>query len=558
MPSLLALQAFLLLALVTFVLAAPSPHQPPQKRSFMVERVPNPNFKRHPNHKRSVGAGTRALLKAYRKYGIPPPAMLDAMRAAGAGAASTVSVAKGNEKAGGGVAAELEGLLGGLTGAGAGNADAKAGDAAAAGGNANAKSSTAATKASKTASAGTAKSTGSTGASGASSNSTAAAGTGLVAATPEQGDVEYLAPISIGGQTMNMDFDSGSSDLWVFNTQLSTASQTGHQNFDPAKSTSFKLMTGASFTISYGDGSGAAGNVGTDTVNIGGATVTSQAIELATAVSASFVQDTQSNGLVGLAFSKLNTVKPTQQKTFFDNAKASLAMPVFTADLRKNAVGAYTFGAIDSTKFNGSLTWATVNTTNGFWQFSSTKFQVGTGAAMTVANGQAIADTGTTLMLANAAVVNAYYSQVTGAVNNQTVGGVTFPCNAKLPDLQVDVGGSYMALVRGDDINFAPVDNAGTSKPSHLNSIPFEVSSDTVSSLLRWSPSHCIQSPDLRRHLVQVSVCGLQRWKQHHRNGSSSIDACTEMHISRSRIFFGQGTFLGTLIVYMMELGRRK
>jgi hypothetical protein len=146
-------------------------------------------------------------------------------------------------------------------------------------------------------------------------------------------------------------------------------------------------------------------------------------------------------------------------------------MPVFTADLRHNAVGAYTFGAIDSTKFNGSLSWAAVNTTNGFWQFSSTKFQVGTGAAMTVAGGQAIADTGTTLMLANAAVVNAYYSQVTGAVNNQTVGGVTFPCNAQLPDLQVDVGGNYMAVVRGDDINFAPVDNAGTSKfPSPLNS----------------------------------------------------------------------------------------
>jgi Eukaryotic aspartyl protease len=465
MPSLLALQAFLLLALVTFALAAPSPHHPPQKRSFIVERVPNPNFKRHPNHKRSVGAGTRALVKAYRKFGVPLPATLDAMHAAMGSTTGTVSAV--SEKAGGGIAGELAGLLSGLTGAAGGNADAKAGDAGAAGGNANANaksSTTAATKASKTASAGTAKPTGSTGTGAASTNSTAGAGTGVVAATPEQGDVEYLAPISIGGQTMNMDFDSGSSDLWVFNTQLATASQTGHQNFDPSKSTSFKLMQGASFTISYGDGSGAAGNVGTDTVNIGGATVTSQAIELATAVSASFVQDTQSNGLVGLAYSKLNTVKPTQQKTFFDNAKASLAMPVFTADLRKNAVGAYTFGAIDSTKFNGSLTWAAVNTTNGFWQFSSTKFTVGTGAAMTVAGGQAIADTGTTLMLANAAVVNAYYSQVTGAVNNQTVGGVTFPCNAVLPDLAVDIGGTYMATVRGDDINFAPVDTAGTSK----------------------------------------------------------------------------------------------
>ncbi len=215
--------------------------------------------------------------------------------------------------------------------------------------------------------------------------------TGVVTNTPEQGDVEYLSPITIGGQTMNMDFDSGSSDLWVFNTQLSTASQAGHTNFNPQKSTTFALMQGATFSISYGDGSGAAGNVGTDTVDIGGATVTKQAIELATAVSASFVQDTQSNGLVGLAFSKLNTVKPIAQKTFFDNAIPSLALPVFTADLRKAAPGAYTFGAIDSTRFNGSLSWAAVNTTNGFWQFSSTKFQVGTGAAMAIAGGQAIA-----------------------------------------------------------------------------------------------------------------------------------------------------------------------
>jgi len=353
------------------------------------------------------------------------------------------SVSDVDNNAGGG---GLEGALGGLTGAVGGNTNAKANG-----------------KAKGTASGKAPKSTGTSGSGSTNSSTSATAGTGVVAATPEQGDVEYLAPISIGGQVMNMDFDSGSSDLWVFNTQLARASQTGHQNYNPSTSTSFKLMQGASFTISYGDGSGAAGNVGTDTVNIGGATVTNQAIELATAVSSSFVEDTQSNGLVGLAFSKLNTVKPVQQKTFFDNAKASLAMPVFTADLRKAAVGSYEFGNIDTTKFNGSITWAEVNTTNGFWQFSSTKFQVGTGSAMAVAGGQAIADTGTTLMLANAAVVNAYYSQVTGAVNNQSVGGVTFPCNAQLPDLQVDIGGVYMATIRGDDINFAPVDAASTS-----------------------------------------------------------------------------------------------
>ena len=34
-----------------------------------------------------------------------------------------------------------------------------------------------------------------------------------VAATSQEGDAEFLSPISIGGQTMSMNFDTGSSDL---------------------------------------------------------------------------------------------------------------------------------------------------------------------------------------------------------------------------------------------------------------------------------------------------------------------------------------------------------
>jgi hypothetical protein len=51
-----------------------------------------------------------------------------------------------------------------------------------------------------------------------SQNVTAAAATGgnttgTVAANPEENAALFLSPVDIGGQTLNLDFDSGSSDL---------------------------------------------------------------------------------------------------------------------------------------------------------------------------------------------------------------------------------------------------------------------------------------------------------------------------------------------------------
>ena len=41
----------------------------------------------------------------------------------------------------------------------------------------------------------------------------AASNDGTVAANPEEYDSEYLCPVSVGGTTLNLDFDTGSSDL---------------------------------------------------------------------------------------------------------------------------------------------------------------------------------------------------------------------------------------------------------------------------------------------------------------------------------------------------------
>ena len=41
----------------------------------------------------------------------------------------------------------------------------------------------------------------------------AASNDGTVAANPEEYDSEYLCPVTVGGSTLNLDFDTGSSDL---------------------------------------------------------------------------------------------------------------------------------------------------------------------------------------------------------------------------------------------------------------------------------------------------------------------------------------------------------
>ncbi|KAL1633813.1 hypothetical protein SLS56_002692 [Neofusicoccum ribis] len=302
----------------------------------------------------------------------------------------------------------------------------------------------------------------------AASNQTLAAGNstgenGEVAANPEDNEALFLSPVKIGGQTLNLDFDSGSSDLWVFSTQLSQQTIGGHTAYNSANSSTFEQMQGASFLITYGDGSGAAGNVGLDTVDIGGATVTKQAIEMATAVSQSFVEDTNTDGLVGLAFSKINTVKPQQQKTFFDNIMADLDQPVFTADLTNDTTGTYEFGTIDQTKFKGALTYTAVNTTQGFWQFQSKSFAIDGQKVDNPTGNDAIADTGTSLLLVDDNVAQQYYSKVQGAVNDPNAGGFTYPCDAKLPDMAVAIGDNYMAVIPGDQVTFAAVDQANTT-----------------------------------------------------------------------------------------------
>ncbi|KAJ5141896.1 aspergillopepsin A-like aspartic endopeptidase [Penicillium atrosanguineum] len=274
--------------------------------------------------------------------------------------------------------------------------------------------------------------------------------TGEVAAKSVNSDVEFISTVTIGGQDIPMDFDTGSADMWVLNSNMDSSYTTGHTVYNPSSSTTYKAVTDSSFEISYGDNSWAKGTVCRDTVSIGGASITNQAIGLPSTVSTSFVSDTNSNGLLGLGFSSMNTFKPGPQKTFFDNIASDLEEPVFTSLLRSDGVGEYEFGKIDSSKHTGSLVNVSVDSSNGYWQFDSAFFAVGDGSLQTLTGSvkTAIADTGTSLMLVPTQMLEAYYG---------SRWWLRLPCKEDLPNLTVALGDKYQATIPGSLINFEEI-----------------------------------------------------------------------------------------------------
>lgn len=303
--------------------------------------------------------------------------------------------------------------------------------------------------------------------------------TGEVPAEDQQNDSEYLCEVSIGtpAQTLLLDFDTGSADLWVWSSELSSSVKsqgTGHTIYDPTKSSTYKKVAGSTWQISYGDSSSASGTVGTDNVTIGGLTIKNQAIELANKMSAQFVQGA-GDGLLGLAWGSINTVTPQAVQTPVENMISQSDIPksaeLFTANLGSwrdanepdKGVSFYTFGYIDEAVVKASgetIHYTPVDNSQGFWMFDSTSATVN-GKTVDQSGNTAIADTGTTLALVSDATVKAIYDAIPGSQYDSTQQGYVFPSNTSAADLPVvtfDVGGKQFA-VQKEDLGFADAGN---------------------------------------------------------------------------------------------------
>ncbi|KAF2744829.1 aspartic proteinase precursor [Sporormia fimetaria CBS 119925] len=255
---------------------------------------------------------------------------------------------------------------------------------------------------------------------------------------------------------------------------LRAGHEKGHTSFDPGKSKTFKSCRG-NWKIKYGDGSTASGKVGTDDVILGDLCVEGQAIELATQLSPEFVSNV-GDGLLGLAYGHINTVRPDPVNTPVENmiAQADIQKEweLFTAYLGSwrdrddvdRGESFYTFGYIDQdviTRCGQQPYYTPVDTTRGLWEIMSESAVVN-GKTIPRTSNTAIVDTGTSLALVDDFLCREIYATIPGAVLDVKNQGWIYPTNTsldKLPCVQLAVGGRLFEIQK-EDFGFARVNSS--------------------------------------------------------------------------------------------------
>ncbi|KAG9239643.1 aspartic proteinase precursor [Amylocarpus encephaloides] len=314
----------------------------------------------------------------------------------------------------------------------------------------------------------------------------------------------------------------------VYQAAKNVQSPLGHTVFDSSMSSSYSQSSSSSWKISYGDNSLASGIVGTDKIDLGGLIVNNQAVELASILSPQLVRG-HGDGFLGLAFGKINTVRPTAVPTPVENMISQNGIPksaqLFTAKLGSwrdedepdKGAGFYTFGFIDEPTVAASaqqIAWTPIDNRSGFWQLAS-RFTIVNGRVIIQSRGTAIADTGTTLALVSDYVCEVIYSAIPGSSYDEDNQGYVYPTSVtldELPNVIVAVGNTQITI-QEEDLGFANIGNGTIYGGLHSRgTLPFGILGDTFSKCIyAASPAALLTDSQARKQLPQIFDQGNMR-----------------------------------------------
>ena len=254
----------------------------------------------------------------------------------------------------------------------------------------------------------------------------------------------WFASATAGGKGVSVLLDTGSADLWLVNPSAPSDATNGVQTWDPNGAQGTSIMSGYTFSVSYGQGgNGVSGNVYKTPVCIGSSCTT---MAVGSATHDQGMGNGVRSGILGLAFKGGNSIRPTQQPTFMESLVPSLSQPIFVTKFTpQSGSSQISFG---SNPFNyvAPLQQITIDTTKypNSWSFVGVKYEK---------NGQSLGtfdvvfDTGGPMTSAAESIVRGYYNGIAGARDvNGDASSWTVPCGTKLPDLTMHLGNALLII----------------------------------------------------------------------------------------------------------------
>merc|ERR1711973_549006 len=265
-------------------------------------------------------------------------------------------------------------------------------------------------------------------------------------------DAQYYGPIEIGtpGQTFNVIFDTGSSNLWVPSSKcpIYEVACLTHNKYNSDKSSTYKA-NGTKFEIQYGSGS-MSGFLSTDSTCIAGVCVTDQTFAEATHEPGIAFIAAKFDGILGMGFPQISVlgVNPV-----FNNMvdQGAVEAPVFSFWLNREANaehgGEMILGGSDPNYFTGEMTYVLVER-EGYWEIKMDAMQFGEDSVGCGGGCTAIVDTGSSLLVGPKAQTNAINKMIGGKEVLPGTGQFMVDCNSldSLPVIDFIIGGKKFPL----------------------------------------------------------------------------------------------------------------